>query len=96
MYGEFAKFFRRFFAQKTFFNWFKRIALNYLRDWARKDERKPLVLRGARQVGKTTLVKMFAVKFLLKQAAKPSELTNCQQVVSICLKSARIAYYLTL
>ena len=39
---------------------FKRIALNYLRDWARKDERKPLVLRGARQVGKTTLVKMFA------------------------------------
>lgn len=75
---------------------FKRIALNYLRDWARKDERKPLVLRGARQVGKTTLVKMLAVKFLLKQAAKPSELTNCQQVVSICLKSARIAYYLTL
>lgn len=25
---------------------FKRIALNYLRDWARKGERKPLVLRG--------------------------------------------------
>ena len=42
---------------------FKRIALNYLRDWARKDERKPLVLRGARQVGKTTLVKMFAEEF---------------------------------
>ena len=42
---------------------FKRIALNYLRDWARKEERKPLVLRGARQVGKTTLVKMFAEEF---------------------------------
>lgn len=26
---------------------FKRLALNYLRDWARKEERKPLVLRGS-------------------------------------------------
>lgn len=42
---------------------FKRIALNYLREWAKKDERKPLVLRGARQVGKTTLVRMFAEEF---------------------------------
>ena len=42
---------------------FKRLALNYLRKWAQKEERKPLVLRGARQVGKTTLVKMFADDF---------------------------------
>lgn len=42
---------------------FKRIAINYLREWAQKEERKPLVLRGARQVGKTTLVKMFAKDF---------------------------------
>lgn len=42
---------------------FKRIALKYLREWAQKDERKPLVLRGARQVGKTTLVRMFAKEF---------------------------------
>lgn len=42
---------------------FRRIALNYLREWAQKEERKPLVLRGARQVGKTTLVKMFAADF---------------------------------
>lgn len=42
---------------------FKRIAINYLREWAQKEERKPLVLRGARQVGKTTLVKMFAEDF---------------------------------
>ena len=41
----------------------KRLALNYLRKWAQKEERKPLVLRGARQVGKTTLVKMFADDF---------------------------------
>ena len=42
---------------------FKRLALNYLRKWAQKEERKPMVLRGARQVGKTTLVKMFADDF---------------------------------
>ena len=35
---------------------FRRIALENLREWALKAERKPLVLRGARQVGKTTLV----------------------------------------
>ena len=42
---------------------FKRIALENLREWALKAERKPLVLRGARQVGKTTLVEMFAADF---------------------------------
>ena len=39
---------------------FKRLALNYLRKWAQKEERKPLVLRGARQVGKTTMLKHLA------------------------------------
>lgn len=42
---------------------FTRIAIDYLRQWAQKEERKPLVLRGARQVGKTTLVKLFATDF---------------------------------
>ena len=42
---------------------FVRIAIDYLRQWANKEERKPLVLRGARQVGKTTLVKLFAKEF---------------------------------
>ncbi len=42
---------------------FERLAIRYLRQWAEKDERKPLVLRGARQVGKTTLVKLFAKEF---------------------------------
>ena len=42
---------------------FTRTAINYLRQWANKEERKPLVLRGARQVGKTTLVKLFAKEF---------------------------------
>ena len=31
-------------------------AFNRLKTWAMQDGRKPLVLRGARQVGKTTMV----------------------------------------
>ena len=42
---------------------FERIAIRHLRHWAEKEERKPLVLRGARQVGKTTLVELFAKEF---------------------------------
>ena len=42
---------------------FDRIAIRYLYHWAEKAERKPLVLRGARQVGKTTLVNLFAKNF---------------------------------
>lgn len=37
--------------------------LNQLKNWASKRNRKPLVIRGARQVGKTTLVKEFAKEF---------------------------------
>lgn len=32
---------------------FQRLALKALQQWADKEELKPLVLRGARQVGKT-------------------------------------------
>ncbi len=37
-----------------------RAAEHYLKDWFDKTRRKPLVLRGARQVGKSTLVRQFA------------------------------------
>jgi predicted AAA+ superfamily ATPase len=37
-----------------------RSALNYLIKWKQKPRRKPLVIRGARQVGKSYLVSMFA------------------------------------
>lgn len=37
----------------------KRLAINQLIDWKNSDERKPLVLKGARQVGKTWLMKEF-------------------------------------
>ena len=39
---------------------FKRTARRYLEEWKNKPNRKPLILRGARQVGKTTLVKEFS------------------------------------
>lgn len=42
---------------------FERTALKFLSDWKIKKDRKPLVIRGARQVGKTTLVEMFAKSF---------------------------------
>lgn len=41
----------------------QRKLLGYLKDWAKGNDRKPLVLRGARQVGKTTLVNEFAKGF---------------------------------
>jgi predicted AAA+ superfamily ATPase len=40
-----------------------RFALEYLKTWKSKPTRKPLVIRGARQVGKTYLVRMFARKY---------------------------------
>lgn len=38
----------------------KRREIAYLEDWAARRGRKPLVIRGARQVGKSTLVREFA------------------------------------
>jgi len=45
---------------------FKRTALKRLNDWRFSTNRKPLVLRGARQVGKTTLIQEFAQSFAQK------------------------------
>lgn len=39
-----------------------RIELNELKEWYQNANRKPLLLRGARQVGKTSLVRMFCRK----------------------------------
>lgn len=38
----------------------KRLCYSDLRTWLSHERRKPLVIRGARQVGKTTLVRLFA------------------------------------
>ena len=42
---------------------FKRNIISELEKWASKSRRKPLIIRGSRQVGKTTLVNCFADKF---------------------------------
>ncbi len=42
---------------------FWRKILDNLEEWAHDPQRKPLVLRGARQVGKTTAVELFSSKF---------------------------------
>jgi predicted AAA+ superfamily ATPase len=42
---------------------FKRIANKSLETWKKSSNRKPLIIRGARQVGKTTLVKEFAKSY---------------------------------
>ncbi len=42
---------------------FHRIAEQKLLEWSKSPSRKPLVLRGARQVGKTTLVNLFSKNF---------------------------------
>lgn len=42
---------------------YNRTIINKLRVWAHEKDRKPLVLRGARQVGKTTVVEIFAQEF---------------------------------
>lgn len=42
---------------------FKREIISEFKRWADKNDRKPLVLRGARQVGKTTSVEIFSKDF---------------------------------
>lgn len=42
---------------------FERTILDALNKWAARENRKPLLLRGARQVGKTTAVKLFSRSF---------------------------------
>ena len=43
---------------------FRRKLYQELLDWKDKHERKPLIIRGARQVGKSTLVKDFSKEFI--------------------------------
>lgn len=42
---------------------FRRVIIQELENWLKKPGRKPLVLRGARQVGKTTVINQFARQF---------------------------------
>lgn len=42
---------------------FSRLIIKELKNWSERADRKPLILRGARQVGKTTVVNAFAETF---------------------------------
>jgi len=55
---------------------FYRKIIDKLEEWSQRANRKPLVLRGARQVGKTTLVNLFAKKYkcyIYLNLEKPNE-----------------------
>ena len=41
----------------------KRLIDGYLKEWAERDTHKPVLLRGARQVGKSTAVRNFGKLF---------------------------------
>jgi len=41
----------------------RRFALEYLKNWKSKSSCKPLVIRGARQVGKTYLGRLFSKEY---------------------------------
>ena len=41
----------------------KRLAMQDLLNWKSSEDRKPLILKGARQVGKTWLMKEFGKKY---------------------------------
>ncbi|MCX8210941.1 MAG: AAA family ATPase [Lewinella sp.] len=42
---------------------FARKALEDLKEWSERSNHKPLIIRGARQVGKSTLVRMLSTQF---------------------------------
>lgn len=43
--------------------YYGRIIDKHLKEWAQRKEHKPLLLRGARQIGKSTAVRHFAELF---------------------------------
>ncbi len=60
----------------------ERYAEHHLVEWYRSRRRKPLVLRGARQVGKSTLVRQFAAVEQVEHFLKRSVLYQVVDAVS--------------
>lgn len=80
---------------------FERHISTYLEEWRKETNRKPLVLRGARQVGKTTLIKEFSANyknFILLNLEKPADRRLFEQyddvetLVEALLFSSKIPY----
>ncbi|MDR1846878.1 MAG: AAA family ATPase [Bacteroidales bacterium] len=67
---------------------FERNVIAELERWAANSKRKPLILRGSRQVGKTTLVESFAEKFenylYLNFEKSPSAMALFEKEQEIC------------
>ncbi len=64
---------------------FKRHIAEQLESWRRRKRRKPLIIRGARQVGKTTLVKSFALRYkyqVILNLERPEDLRWFQDYAS--------------
>lgn len=79
---------------------FNRLIFRQLEEWKNNKERKPLIIRGARQVGKTTLVEDFAKTYpysillnLEKQANKAffEELNDAKSIVEALLLNNNIS-----
>ena len=64
----------------------KRILLDKLKQWKNSATRQPLILRGARQVGKTWLMKEFAIILPKVQS------NNCNPDVAIRLQERSLAH----
>lgn len=80
---------------------FKRSAEQDLQSWKVNSARKPLIIRGARQVGKTTLVKDFAASYSnfiqlnLEKASDRSYFEDFDNVQTIC-EALFLAYNISL
>jgi uncharacterized protein len=58
----------------------ERIALKFLDTWYNKSNSKPLILRGARQVGKSTLVRLFCQKHNIELLELDFETIKLRQI----------------
>jgi hypothetical protein len=75
---------------------FYRNIIDELKEWARQESRKPLILRGARQVGKTTAINIFSKDFenyiyLNLELKKDSELFDNNLKVSDLIQLITLA-----
>ena len=57
----------------------KRHAINRLQEWKEDPNRLPLIIRGARQVGKTWLMQEFG-RTAFERCAYPDAVRHCQGV----------------
>ena len=57
----------------------RRIAMEQLKKWKAKKRRKPLIIRGARQVGKPWLIKEFGTIAYERALTEPYALQQLKQ-----------------